>query len=260
MAFLELDNISMRFSQNGYESLVLKNVNLSVDEGEFICILGPTGCGKSVTLKIIAGLLEQSSGTVLLDNVEEQGTGPHKGMIFQEYALLPWRTVLENVQFGLELSGMKGSQTVQVAEQHLKNVGLQDYAQQKINEIPVGCRQLVAIARALANNPKILLMDEPFEALDALTKEEMQLQILETWAKTKKTIVFVTHDVDEAILLADRICVMDINPGRVKKILDNKLSRPRSRFGEAGKQFAALREQIVELYSNLEAEELDLII
>lgn len=260
MAFLELKNISKTFNEKGSDSLVLKDVNISVDEGEFICILGPTGCGKSVTLKIIAGLLEQTSGTVLLDGTEERGPGPHKGMIFQEYALLPWRTVLKNVQFGLELTGVSGSKCVQIAKEHLATVGLQEYADQKINEIPVGSRQLVAIARALANNPKILLMDEPFDALDALTKEDMQLQILETWSKTKKTIVFVTHDVDEAILLSDRICVMDINPGRVKKILINNLSRPRSTEGRTDKEFIALREQIVELYSSLKAEELDLII
>lgn len=260
MPFLELKNIYKTFRQEDADISVLEDVSIEVEKGEFLCILGPTGCGKSVTMKIIAGLLQQTSGTVLLDGAEEHGASQHKGMIFQEYALLPWRTVRRNVQFGLELKGLPKADCVRIADEYLQTAGLTGYADQKISEIPVGARQLVAIARALANDPKILLMDEPFDTLDVLTKEEMQIKLLDTWTKTKKTIVFVTHDVDEAILLSDRICVMDINPGRMKKILVNNLSRPRSEHERTGKEFLALREQIVDLYSNLKAEELDLII
>jgi NitT/TauT family transport system ATP-binding protein len=260
MPFLELHHICKTFCQDGAEISVLDDVNIEVEEGEFLCILGPTGCGKSVTMKIIAGLLEQTSGTVLLDGVEEHGASQDKGMIFQEYALLPWRTVRGNVEFGLELKGLATADCVRIADEYLRKAGLHGYADQRISEIPVGARQLVAIARALASDPKILLMDEPFDSLDVLTKEEMQIKLLDTWTKTKKTIVFVTHDVDEAILLSDRICVMDVNPGRVKEMLVNSLPRPRSELNRTGKDFLALREQIVDLYSSLKAEELDLII
>ncbi|WP_287222362.1 ABC transporter ATP-binding protein [Prosthecochloris sp.] len=258
---LELKGVSKVFSKDGKDVLVLEDVNLNIVEGEFVCILGPTGCGKSVTLQIVAGLIDQTTGSVELDGREEHGPGPHKGMVFQEYALLPWRSVVENVEIGLELKGIDKQERRRIAMEQLATVGLSGTEHQSVHEISVGMRQRVAIARALANNPKILLMDEPFEALDALTKEEMQIQILKVWEKTGTTILFVTHDVDEAIFLSDRICVMDINPGRVKKMLVNQLPRPRhecmSRTDEA---FNDMRDEIISLYSSLKDEELDLII
>lgn len=258
---LELNNVSKIFNKDGKEFLALENVNLNVDEGEFICVLGPTGCGKSVTLQIVAGLIEQTTGSVILDGKEEHGPGPHKGMVFQEYALLPWRSVIENVEIGLELKKISKSERRKIALEQLENVGLSGTEHQAVHEISVGMRQRVAIARALANHPKILLMDEPFEALDALTKEEMQIQILQTWEKTKTTILFVTHDVDEAIFLSDRICVMNINPGRVKEILVNNLPRPRHEcMDRTDKDFTEMRDKIISLYSSLKDEELDLII
>jgi len=258
---LELSGVSKSFRKDGNDVLVLEDVNLSIDEGEFVCILGPTGCGKSVTLQIVAGLIEQTTGSVILDGREEQGPGPHKGMVFQEYALLPWRSVIENVEIGLELKGMAKSERRRVAMEQLATVGLAGTENQTVHEISVGMRQRVAIARALANNPKILLMDEPFEALDALTKEEMQIQILKVWEKTGTTILFVTHDVDEAIFLSDRICVMDINPGRVKEMLVNQLPRPRHEcMSRTDKEFNDMRDEIIALYSSLKDEELDLII
>ena len=258
---LEIRNIYKVFMKEESEFLALEDVNLQVAVGEFMCILGPTGCGKSVTLQIVAGLLEQTSGVVYLDGVEERGPGPHKGMVFQEYALLPWRNVRENVEIGLEIKGISKAERVRIAEEQLRLVDMGGFGNMSIHEISVGMRQRVAIARALANDPKILLMDEPFDALDALTKEEMQIELMKTWARTKKTIFFVTHDVDEAIFLSDRICVMDINPGRVKKILVNNLPRPRhEKVKRTDDAFNELREEIIGLYSSLMDEELDLIL
>ncbi|NTV93374.1 MAG: ABC transporter ATP-binding protein [Chlorobiaceae bacterium] len=257
---LEIRDVSKTFMKDGKEFLVLEKVNLSINEGEFVCILGPTGCGKSVTLQIVAGLLEQSSGSVILDGKEEHGPGPHKGMVFQEYALLPWRSVVENVEIGLELQGISKKERRRIAEEQLELVGLKGAESRMVHEISGGMRQRAAIARALANRPKILLMDEPFEALDALTKEEMQIQILKAWEKTKTTIFFVTHDVDEAIFLSDKLCVMDINPGRVKKIITNTLPRPRHELVcRTDKAFCEMRDQIIQLYSSLKDEELDLV-
>jgi len=258
---LEMRDVSKTFRKDGSDVLVLQDVNFSICEGEFVCILGPTGCGKSVTLQIVAGLIEQTTGSVILDGKEEHGPGPHKGMVFQEYALLPWRSVVENVEIGLELRGIDKKERRRIALEQLATVGLSGSEEQKVHEISVGMRQRVAIARALANDPKILLMDEPFEALDALTKEEMQIQILKVWERTGTTILFVTHDVDEAIFLSDRICVMDINPGRVKKMLVNQLPRPRHEcVSRTDKAFNDMRDEIIKLYSSLKEEELDLII
>ena len=258
---LEMREVSKTFRKDGSDVLVLQDVNFSICEGEFVCILGPTGCGKSVTLQIVAGLIEQTTGSVILDGKEEHGPGPHKGMVFQEYALLPWRSVVENVEIGLELRGIDKKERRRIALEQLATVGLSGSEEQKVHEISVGMRQRVAIARALANDPKILLMDEPFEALDALTKEEMQIQILKVWERTGTTILFVTHDVDEAIFLSDRICVMDINPGRVKKMLVNQLPRPRHEcVSRTDKAFNDMRDEIIKLYSSLKEEELDLII
>ncbi len=258
---LELRNVFKVFTKEGEDFLALQDVNLSVNDGEFMCILGPTGCGKSVTLNIVAGLYEQTAGEVILDGKPEKGPGAHKGMIFQEYALLPWRTVVENVEFGLELAGFSKAERHAIALEQLENVGLLEAANLSIHDISMGARQRVAIARALANRPKILLMDEPFDALDALSKAEMQVEILKTWEKTKKTIFFVTHDVDEAIFISDRITVMDINPGRVKAVLDNKLPRPRhEKVKRTDDAFAEMRDQIIGLYSSLMEDELDLIV
>ncbi len=258
---LEIKNIYKVFIKEGSRFLALEDVNLQVNDGEFMCILGPTGCGKSVTLQIVAGLMEQTSGFVFLDGKEETGPGPHKGMVFQEYALLPWRNVRENVELGLEIQGVQKAERHKIAESQLANVNMKNTSRLSIHEISVGMRQRVAIARALAPDPKILLMDEPFDALDALTKEEMQIELLKTWEQTKKTIFFVTHDVDEAIFLSDRICVMDINPGRVKKVLVNNLPRPRhEKVKRTDEAFNELREEIINLYSSLMEEELDLIV
>ncbi len=258
---LELRDVSKVFKKDGRDFPVLKGINLSIREGEFVSILGPTGCGKSVTLQIVAGLIDQTTGSVVLDGKEEHGPGPHKGMVFQEYALLPWRSVVENVEIGLELKGLGKKERRKIAREQLATVGLEGTENQEVHEISVGMRQRVAIARALANHPKILLMDEPFEALDALTKEEMQIQILNVWEKTGTTILFVTHDVDEAIFLSDRICVMDINPGRVKKMLVDQLPRPRHEcMSRTDKEFNDMRDEIIALYSSLKDEELDLII
>ena len=258
---LEIKNVYKVFTKEGEDFMALEDVNLSVHEGEFMCILGPTGCGKSVTLNIVAGLLEQSAGQIILSGKEEMGPGPHKGMVFQEYALLPWRSVIENVEFGMEINGVSKRERRQIAEQQLANVGMAGMGNQSIHEVSVGARQRVAIARSLANCPTILLMDEPFDALDALTKVEMQIELLKTWQKTKVTIFFVTHDVDEAIFLSDRICVMDINPGCVKKVLVNNLPRPRhEKVKRTDEEFSKLREEIIGLYSSLMEDELDLII
>ena len=229
MALLEIKEVSKLFSADGKEMEALHDINLNIKEDEFICFIGPSGCGKTTLLRIIAGLEEPSTGTVSLNGVPIKGPGPERGMVFQEYSLFPWRTVLDNIAFGLELKGLPVQERKIRARQYLKMIGLENFEARYPHELSGGMKQRVAIARALVNNPKALLMDEPFGALDAQTRNTMQTELLRIWDDEKKTVVFVTHSVDEAIYLADRIVIMSSRPGRIKDIIEIPFSRPRNR-------------------------------
>jgi NitT/TauT family transport system ATP-binding protein len=223
----------------------LDGISLTVEDEEFVCILGPSGCGKTTLLRIIAGLETPTSGTIRVDGEVLNGPSRRIGMIFQEYSLLPWRTVLENVAFGLEIQGKEREGRLAAAGKHLDLVGLGSFGDRYPYELSGGMRQRVAVARALAIEPTALLMDEPFGALDAQTRNLMQLELQEIWKKTRKTILFVTHSVDEAVFLADWIVVLTERPGRVREIVPvKKCPRPRDRTCS---DFVEIRRHVLEL-------------
>jgi NitT/TauT family transport system ATP-binding protein len=230
------------FPKQREEIVAIEEMNLDVMNGEFVCILGPSGCGKTTLLRIIAGLQTPSSGKILLKGKEIKGPGSDRGMVFQEFGLLPWRTVRKNVEFGLELKGIDKSERAKISSRLIEMVGLSGFENSHPNELSGGMKQRVGIARALANDPAILLMDEPFGALDAQTRNLMQKELLRIWKETKKTVIFVTHSVDEAVYLADRIVVLTTRPGRIKEIFEIPWEKPRDR---ASLDFANLRKRIL---------------
>jgi NitT/TauT family transport system ATP-binding protein len=237
-------NIEHYYKQPGRTNVkakVLEQVSLEVEQGQFVSIVGPSGCGKSTLLSIIAGLTKADSGTIVVGTKEVNGPGKDRGVVFQGYALLPWRTVLSNVELGLEIDRVPKEDRVELARKYLNLVGLSQYEKYYPGQLSGGMKQRVAIARALAYNPQILLMDEPFSALDAQNREILQGELLQIWAKTKKTIIFVTHSVDEAVLLSNKVIVMGANPGRVIKSLDINLQYPRN---QSTKEFQQLRQEI----------------
>ncbi len=217
----------------------LQDVSLGIKNNDFVCIVGPSGCGKSTLLRIIAGLERASTGTVFLQGQPVEKPNKKLGMVFQEYSLLPWRTVADNVSLGLEFAGSPIRERRKVSMRFLELVGLTDFANSYPYELSGGMRQRVAIARALANDPDVLLMDEPFGALDAHTRILLQRELLKIWEANRKTIVFVTHSVDEAIYLADHIVVMSKGPGKLKEIINISMPRPRSRANPLYGQLSA---------------------
>ena len=229
MALLEIKGVSKHFFAEGKEMQILNDINLSIKENEFVCFIGPSGCGKTTLLRIVAGLEDPTSGTISLDGELIKGPSPERGMVFQEYSLFPWRTVIDNIAFGLELRGIPPDERMVRSRQYLKMVGLDRFEKRYPHELSGGMKQRVAIARALVNDPRALLMDEPFGALDAQTRNIMQSELLRIWSEEKKTVVFVTHSVDEAIYLADRIVIMSARPGKIKDVIDIPLARPRNR-------------------------------
>ncbi|OPX62166.1 MULTISPECIES: ABC transporter ATP-binding protein [unclassified Methanoregula] len=247
MGGLEIRNLSQSFARDdGSRLVVLENISLEVADKEFVCILGSSGCGKTTLLRMIAGLDTAESGAILLDGKEMHGTSDKVGMVFQEYSLFPWRTVIDNIAFGLEMQGMKKEERYRVAEEYLQLVNLAQFRDSYPSQLSGGMRQRVAVARALALDPSVLLMDEPFGALDAQTRNMLQTELLEIWEKTKKTVIFITHSVDEAVFLADRIVVMTPRPGRVCRIFPVDLPRPRDRTGP---KFAEVRREVLDLIS-----------
>lgn len=205
----------------------LHDINLSVEEGEFLCLIGPSGCGKSTLLRILAGLYQQSGGEVRV-NINGTANRPANAVVFQEYAIFPWRTVAENVSFGLEMRGVPKEKRRERTEGYLAKVGLTQFAHHYPYQLSGGMKQRVALARAMASDPEILLMDEPFGALDAQTRAVLQQELLRIWEEEKKTVVYVTHSIEEAIMLGDRVVLMTARPGRIKGIYEVKLPRPRS--------------------------------
>jgi NitT/TauT family transport system ATP-binding protein len=227
---IEVHGVSKRYTtREGGEVLALRDVSLNIRQGEFVSLLGASGCGKSTLLQILAGLVEPSNGQVLVRGKAIGAPGPDRAVIFQDYALFPWLTVRQNVDSGLRLRKMPKEQREQSVSKYIKLVHLESAENRYPYELSGGMKQRVAIARALALEPETLLMDEPFGALDALTRDRMQEELLDIWSMTRKTIVFVTHSIDEATLLSDRVVVFTRAPGEVKKIVEVTLPRPRTR-------------------------------
>ncbi len=207
----------------------LDEVSFEVHEGEFLCILGPSGCGKTTLLRMLAGLDQPTRGELYLENMPIVKPGPERGMIFQEFALFPWKTVIKNIEFGLEVKGLSKSERSKIARKYIEMIGLNGFENSYPHEISGGMQQRVAVARALANEPEVLLMDEPFGTLDALTRHSMQEELLAIWQNTGKTILFVTHCVNETAFLAERAIVMTPRPGRIREIVQIDLKHPRKR-------------------------------
>lgn len=231
---ITVDSLSKSYAtENGNAIHALDKVGLDVRSNDFICIVGPSGCGKSTLLRIVAGLEPASEGAVYYHDTTLAGPNREIGMVFQEYSLLPWRNVLDNVGLGPEFAGRPSSERLQVARSFLRLVGMEAFERAFPHELSGGMQQRVAIARSLANNPDVLLMDEPFGALDAHTRILLQKELLRIWEKNRKTILFVTHSVDEAIYLADRIVVMSGRPGRILEIMEVQMPRPRDRSHSA---------------------------
>ncbi len=232
--------------QNGNSHLLaLNNVSLEVKKGEFLALVGPSGCGKSTFLDIVGGMTQPSGGTVYIDGKPINGPALDRGIVFQGYALFPWRTARENVEFGLEAKGTPRSERETIARKYISLVGLSGFEDRYPYELSGGMKQRVAIARALAYDPDVLLMDEPFGALDAQTREILQVELLKIWEGTHKTILFVTHSIDEAVFLADRVAIMTARPGVVKNIVDIGLPRPRQdEETKSSPEFAKLRHDI----------------
>jgi NitT/TauT family transport system ATP-binding protein len=230
----------------GREDFVaIESFSLNIRNGEFVSIVGPSGCGKSTLLDIIAGLSRASSGSILIDGKEVKGPALDRGIVMQGYALFPWRTVKRNVEFGLEIKGLPKARRGEISQRFIELVNLVGFEDHFPHELSGGMRQRVAIARALAYDPEVLLMDEPFAAVDAQIRETLQDELMRIWEKTKKTIIFVTHSIDEAALLADRVVVMSPNPGRIKDIVEMGLPRPRTNEAmRASSDFARIRRRI----------------
>ena len=228
---VEIQGVSKIFQKtvknNSTELKALSNVNLSIRENEFVSIIGPSGCGKTTLLKIIDGLIPCDSGKISINGKQVTAPGPDRAVVFQTFALLPWRTVLANVEFSLELRQIPKEQRTNTARDYLKRVGLADFENHYPHELSGGMQQRAGLARALAVNPMILLMDEPFGSVDAQTRQLLQEELLELWQRERKTVIFITHSMDEAVYLSDRVVVMTPRPGNVAEVLNVPLPRPR---------------------------------
>ncbi|NVO13210.1 MAG: ABC transporter ATP-binding protein [Rhodoplanes sp.] len=226
-AKIRAEGIAKTFASDGREVVALQPVDLAVKDGEFVCILGPSGCGKSTLLRIVAGLIAASAGTVTMDGRTITGPGPERGLVFQEYALFPWLTVMQNIMYGPTVRGLGRREAEKRARAQIARVGLDGFEQHFPRQLSGGMKQRVGIARVWANQPDVMLMDEPFGALDAITRNILQRDLLKLWLEERHTVIFVTHSVDEAIFLADRVVVMSARPGRITAIVPVEAPRPR---------------------------------
>ena len=238
---VKIDHVEKIYQGRSGEVVALNGVDMEIGEYGFVCVVGPSGCGKSTLLNIIAGLERPTSGRVCVKGKEVINPGSERGVIFQQYALFPWLTVKKNVKFGLKLRGVKEPELSAIADKYIRLVGLEEFGDSYPKELSGGMKQRVAIARAYAVNPEILLMDEPFGALDAQTRTQLQTELLETWEKEKKTCFFITHDVEEAIILAQRVVIMSARPGRVKEIVPVNIPYPRTQETKMTKEFLDLK-------------------
>ncbi|RZT08522.1 NitT/TauT family transport system ATP-binding protein [Duganella sp. CF402] len=244
MSHILVSQVNKVFQTAEREVVALKDINLEIPQGQFVCLLGPSGCGKSTLLNAVAGFAPPSSGSITADGRLVTAPGPERGMVFQEYALFPWMTVADNIGFGLEIKGQPKAQVTATVDKLLNMLSLQDFRNRYPKDLSGGMRQRVAIARVLALDSPIMLMDEPFGALDALTRRNLQDELLRIWSELKKTIIFVTHSIEEAIYLADRIVVMTYRPGTVKR--DILIDLPRLR-DPASAEFNALKRELGQL-------------
>ena len=240
---IEIKNINKSFDGRGKNLSVLEDINLNINDGELVCLLGPSGCGKTTLLRLIAGLDQPTSGEIIANGEVVEKPSGDRAVIFQQYSLFPWLTVLKNVTFGLELSGGSKEENIQAAERYLKSVGLLEFKDSYPHELSGGMKQRVAIIRSLLNHSPFLLMDEPFSALDMQNRHQLQEHLIGVCNRFENTIVFVTHDVDEAVFLADKIVLLDKNPGKIAEIIEVDLERPRKRESV---EFLDIQESIVE--------------
>ncbi|MFC5502984.1 ABC transporter ATP-binding protein [Lysinimonas soli] len=242
MPDIDFQHVSKTFGSKGFQAL--HDVSLTIEDGEFVTVVGPSGCGKSTLLNIAAGLLQADSGNVMVGKDVVRGPHPDRGVIFQQYALFPWMTVQKNVEFGPKLARVPAKERAERARHYIDLVGLGDFANALPKTLSGGMKQRCAIARAYAADPKILLMDEPFGALDALTRVHMQENLLRTWSEERRTVMFVTHDVDEAVYLANRVVVMESRPGRIREIIDVGLPYPRTEEIRLSDEFEDVRRRV----------------
>lgn len=244
---LDIANVSKVFNAQGAPIHALKDINLQIHKGEFICLIGASGCGKSTLLRIMGGFESITTGTATMYRAPITEPSSERGMVFQDYGLFPWLTVRQNIVFGPKQQGVSHSRQQEIADHYLNMVGLTKYADHFPNQLSGGMKQRVSIARVLANDCEVLLMDEPFGALDALTREALQQELLDIWARTKLTVVFVTHAVEEAVLMADRVVVMTASPGRIERDYVIPLERPRR---ITSPEFNRVRQDLTDLLSS----------
>lgn len=241
---IEISGLSKVYKGRNGDVTALQNTDLTIRQNEFVCVVGPSGCGKTTLLNIIAGLEEATSGSVKVDGNEVKGPGKDRGVVFQQYALFPWKTVQKNVEFGLKLRGLSKKERMETAQRYLEIVGLKDFAQAYPKELSGGMKQRVAIARAYAVQPEVLLMDEPFGALDAQTRAQLQEELLKTWQREQKTCFFITHDVEEAVILAQKVIIMSARPGRIKEIVEVDIPYPRDQSTKLDERFVQIKNEI----------------
>ncbi len=241
---IEISGVTQEFEKKDGKFLALDTVNLNVEQNEFICVVGPSGCGKTTLLNIIAGLCKPTTGTVKVRGELVTGPGKGKGVVFQQYALYPWLTVEKNVEFGMRMKGVPKAERAEIAKKYIDMVGLSKFAKAYPKELSGGMKQRVAIARAYATAPEVLLMDEPFGALDAQTRAQLQENLLKTWEQERKTCFFITHDVEEAVLLATKIIIMSAGPGHITEIVPVTLPYPRTQQTKLTSEFNELKNQI----------------
>lgn len=241
---IEISGVTQEFEKKDGKFLALDTVNLNVEQNEFICVVGPSGCGKTTLLNIIAGLCKPTTGTVKVRGELVTGPGKGKGVVFQQYALYPWLTVEKNVEFGMRMKGVPKAERAEIAKKYIDLVGLSKFAKAYPKELSGGMKQRVAIARAYATAPEVLLMDEPFGALDAQTRAQLQENLLKTWEQERKTCFFITHDVEEAVLLATKIIIMSAGPGHITEIVPVTLPYPRTQQTKLTSEFNELKNQI----------------
>ncbi len=251
-----IDHVTKAYQTEKKTVQALEEINLDIRKNEFLAILGASGCGKSTFLRMLAGFLHPTTGKIFANGRQVEGPGPDRGMVFQAYTLFPWMTVYKNVEYGLKELGVPKEERGDIVMQHLKDVGLESFASSYPKELSGGMKQRVAIARALATNPDSLLLDEPFGALDAQTRGHMQELTLDVWRKHPKTIVMVTHDIEEAVFMADRIVVMKSHPGAIKELIDVELPRDRDAYIKSDPKFLRYKREILHMiYEEMQPED-----
>ncbi len=253
-----LNKLGLTYTSENNQVQALEDINLEIREGEFVCLLGPSGCGKSTLLKIIAGFIPPTAGEAYINDTKITGADWHRGVVFQQPALYPWLTVEENVKFGLKMRKVPKAEQKQIAEYYLEKVGLLEFRKHKPYELSGGMKQRISIARVLVNNPDVLLMDEPFGALDALTRDQMQNLVRNIWWETHKSILFITHDVDEALSLGTRVIIMSPRPGRIikefKTSFTNSITSDNADQVRFSAEFKRIREEVLDMINHVRTE------